>query len=448
MQFVNDDMDDLYRRAAEEYPLKTDGSDWNKVVDKMQNDAGRKTLGKIGKRPSYFLMLVLIPLLLICTTYITNEAGNNTSRQINNETNLVPQSIPLKKEKQSKPDEGQSAKTITSNGTDQPINNYISEVRKSIANRNDNYYDETNISRQAKIIADKLHQQTNTKGNGIENGEDNLNNNYGVANNEKKGIDLINHSSSNNREVQAPLDTVATSHMTEQQHEINKNGEKIKEENPGESPSTQTGVKKNQKKNLKQPQKNFYFGLMAGPDFSMVKSTKINGTGYTFGLLAGFNFNKKLALESGIMWDNKKYQADGKYFNTQKLNWPNVTIYNLSGYCNMFEIPLTIRYNVSANSQRTWFANAGLSSYIMKKENYDYNYARYGQYQKGNKVYKNTTANWLSVAHLSVGLQKKLGAIGDFRIEPYVKLPVNGVGIGSMPLRSTGIYVGISRSIR
>ena len=34
MQFVNDDMDDLYRRAAEEYPLKTDSGDWNKVLDK------------------------------------------------------------------------------------------------------------------------------------------------------------------------------------------------------------------------------------------------------------------------------------------------------------------------------------------------------------------------------------------------------------------------------
>ena len=114
----------------------------------------------------------------------------------------------------------------------------------------------------------------------------------------------------------------------------------------------------------------------------------------------------------------------------------------------MYEIPLNVRYNVSANSKRIWFANAGLSSYLMKKENYDYDYERYGVYSKGNKEYKNTTDNWMSVAHLSIGLQKNLGAIGDLRIEPYVKLPLNGVGIGSMPLSSTGIYLGITRPIR
>src|SRR5687768_4698087 len=72
MQFVNDDMDDLYRRAAEDYPLKTDSGDWNKVLDKMQ--AGGE--GKIPvkrDRSRYFLLLALIPLVLICTTYIKND---------------------------------------------------------------------------------------------------------------------------------------------------------------------------------------------------------------------------------------------------------------------------------------------------------------------------------------------------------------------------------------
>ena len=44
--------------------------------------------------------------------------------------------------------------------------------------------------------------------------------------------------------------------------------------------------------------------------------------------------------------------------------------------------------------------------------------------------------------------KKKLGTVGDLRIEPYVKLPLNGLGLGSLPLRSTGIYLGITRPIR
>ena len=49
MQFVNDDMDQLFRDAAKDYPLKTGSGDWNAVLNKMQdenNSAGKKTQRK------------------------------------------------------------------------------------------------------------------------------------------------------------------------------------------------------------------------------------------------------------------------------------------------------------------------------------------------------------------------------------------------------------------
>src|SRR5690349_8195740 len=76
MQFVNDDMDDeLYRRAAEDYHLKTDGADWNKLREKLDDADGNRSGKK--KRRGIILLLALVPLLLICTTYI------NTDRAIN-----------------------------------------------------------------------------------------------------------------------------------------------------------------------------------------------------------------------------------------------------------------------------------------------------------------------------------------------------------------------------
>src|SRR5687768_3129292 len=74
MQFVNDDMDDIFRRAAEEYPLQTDNPDWDKLVSKMRADGGDKNNpGKKDNRRRYLLLLALIPVLLICTTYIKNN---------------------------------------------------------------------------------------------------------------------------------------------------------------------------------------------------------------------------------------------------------------------------------------------------------------------------------------------------------------------------------------
>jgi hypothetical protein len=249
-----------------------------------------------------------------------------------------------------------------------------------------------------------------------------------------------------------------TSSTNTQEQNIFKENNNIKE-NAKAPAEVKTGLEKpedafvsaNSNKKEKQPKtrsNKFYFGFQLGPDFTMVKSTKIDGTGYSAGLIAGYNINKKFAIETGLLWDHKRYQSEGRHFSTKKLNWPYVYLLDVSGFCNMFEIPLNLRYNFSQNTKRTVFVTAGVSSYLMKKENYDYSYRRYGAYGYGNREYKNTTNNWLSVAHVSAGIQKKLGAIGDLRVEPYIKLPLHGVGIGSMPLRSTGIYLGITRPIR
>src|SRR5215203_3841258 len=101
MQFVNDDMDDLYRQAAEEYPLKTDGGDWNKVLEKIQ--AGGKGQIPVKRDWSrYLLLLVLIPLLLVCTTYIKSDKLKEGSN-LENETAIRTQPLPLEKKSQSNP---------------------------------------------------------------------------------------------------------------------------------------------------------------------------------------------------------------------------------------------------------------------------------------------------------------------------------------------------------
>jgi len=37
MQSLNDDMDELFRRASDEYPLNTNGADWNKVLQQLHH---------------------------------------------------------------------------------------------------------------------------------------------------------------------------------------------------------------------------------------------------------------------------------------------------------------------------------------------------------------------------------------------------------------------------
>ena len=450
MQFVNDDMDDLFRRAAEEYPLKTDSADWDKLASKMQaEDEHKNASGKKRNKAKYLLLLALIPLFLICTTYIKNDLPGKITELKDKET----------QEKQSTP--GLNAKTTTKIKTRSEIeagreipataSESTGQGETSLIKRNTDPVTEINSKEHvgANTINygnKKLPTQT-VKLEPAHDSETLTNPIDGLDKNKESGKNFADKTGGDNNKVA----TNPTSPGEKDSKPIasdEKNATKKEEPSVTEDSKTTPLTTTSKDKKVKKKEAKFYFGLQAGPDFSMVKSTNVRGVGFGFGLLGGYNISKKLAVETGLFWDRKSYQSEGRYFKTESLNWPHVTVLDLSGYCNMYEIPLNIRYNVSANSERTWFANAGLSSYLMKKEKYDYDYERYGVYQKGSREYKNTTNNWLSVAHLSIGLQKKLGTVGDLRIEPYVKLPLNGLGLGSLPLRSTGIYLGITRPIR
>jgi hypothetical protein len=191
-----------------------------------------------------------------------------------------------------------------------------------------------------------------------------------------------------------------------------------------------------------------YVGFAAGPDVSTIRSQKVSDPGYTLGLIVGYKFNKRLSLESGVLWDYKDYYTKGEYFDKSKLGLSqHAKIIDVDGYCKMFEIPVNLKYNWAQKKQYNLFATTGLSTYLMKKEAYDYIVDYYGVQHKYYKQYNNASRNWVSILNLSIGYEKKIGNAGRLRIEPYLKLPLKGVGIGDMPIGSKGVFIGFTRPI-
>ncbi len=90
-------------------------------------------------------------------------------------------------------------------------------------------------------------------------------------------------------------------------------------------------------------------------------------------------------------------------------------------------------------------ASAGLSSYLMKEENYNYYY----KYYPGSPTYshlssiRNENNHYFSVVTLSAGYKRKLGNRVTMMAEPYLKLPVKGVGYGKVKLNSGGVLFSI-----
>ena len=150
----------------------------------------------------------------------------------------------------------------------------------------------------------------------------------------------------------------------------------------------------------------FYIIVAAGAEASGVKlfsADKITGRA---GLAVGYQVNKNISVQTGFFVSNKKYIAGKEDYKTKEGSyWNIVDIKSIDANCRVYEIPLQVRYDFTPGKKLNIFANAGLSSYIMQKEDYEFYYERYGtQHQAAVKYTGNK--NLFSVLRLSAGAEK------------------------------------------
>ena len=76
----------------------------------------------------------------------------------------------------------------------------------------------------------------------------------------------------------------------------------------------------------------------------------------------------------------------------------------------------------------------------MKKETYNYSYkSAGGQPYYRTYSFDNINKHLFSVLSLSAGYQFNLSPKISFSAEPYIKIPLNGVGYGKVKLKETGV---------
>jgi len=188
-------------------------------------------------------------------------------------------------------------------------------------------------------------------------------------------------------------------------------------------------------------QRGAYVGFVLGPELNQVKSQGPRKPGFDVGLIGGYRFNKRVAVESGFLFAKKFYYSDGKYF-----KMPGMPVISLEGCTSIFEIPLKLQYNVINKPSGSIFSAAGISSYLMTGEKNDYLLIINGSRQSMTSAYKEASRYFAAAADLSIGYEKKIRNRTTIRIEPYIQIPLKGIGVGTMPVMSTGIHAGVSRS--
>jgi len=184
----------------------------------------------------------------------------------------------------------------------------------------------------------------------------------------------------------------------------------------------------------------FNLSIQAAPDLSGVKLNQVGKAGQAIGIGVEYFLRPRFSVASGAFYSFKPYTTEGGDLGGYGKQ-PDRVI----GECDVFDIPLNLRfYPIEGKLQRV-FASVGLSSYLMLKEHYKLEYQNTGTgYPYSREIEVNGANNhFFGVVNVSVGYERKLGNQVSIQVEPYFKVPINGVGEGDISLKSAGLFVGL-----
>ena len=182
-------------------------------------------------------------------------------------------------------------------------------------------------------------------------------------------------------------------------------------------------------------------GFTAAPDFSSVGIFHYSPPGKRVGASFGYSLSRKFELSAGFILTDNKYSAQGSEYTPPNGYWPNGAVpYKATGKCKILDIPVNIRYNVGTWDKHQVFFSTGISSYLMLEEHYWFKYKTNDpdaiKYWGG----KNTSQEILALMNFSVGYEFSPTPRLGLSVEPFIKVPITGIGYGKVDLYTVGGY--------
>lgn len=190
---------------------------------------------------------------------------------------------------------------------------------------------------------------------------------------------------------------------------------------------------------------NFGIGLGVGPDVSAVKLSETGKLTASYGGELSYSFTDKFTLRSGFYVSEKIYSVDDDEYHVPQGSTWNTYLQSVDANCKVYEIPVTLQYNFGKVKNHNWFASAGLSSYFMKRESYVYYYKNpLGITYNNPWSVTNQNKHYFSVLDISGGYEYSFDKRFSIIAEPYVKLPLSGIGAGKIKLNSAGVFFTVA----
>ncbi|SMC50644.1 outer membrane beta-barrel protein [Pedobacter africanus] len=179
--------------------------------------------------------------------------------------------------------------------------------------------------------------------------------------------------------------------------------------------------------------------LSIGPEFNSAAALIGGKKGFSAGLGFSLGVARRITLQTGVKYSRKDYAADNYAYQFRNPRIKDL-VTKVDASCAVLEVPLQASYTFWDDAGKSIDVNVGVSSYFMLKEDYTYRYTEGSGIGDRYQEYNNRNQHYFGVADLSatyyIKLKKEKLQLG---LEPYVKLPLTGVGEGKVNLKSSGL---------
>ncbi len=424
MQYLDNDMDELFKRAAETYPLKAEPLGWDEIADALAKSG--IVFKPYSNKKKVIIIAMAICFIVMALPFITGMEGiykNDMSTIAVNKISL--NYIP-----------GTNKKATAGR---QPKHVIVNPLRENILPANHQVLQQRTLQEIAQATEKKLGKPQEFNVALL-----NLKNQTGKKFISKTTFTDGNLSKLSYRDsTNLPISLLSPAALNNQAAKLWLGIKRHLDTSITEAAATHQNKKNN---TLTTKPAKFYAGLIGDLNLNQVKYQGYNKLGYSAGFFMGYHFNKRLSIETGLSFSKIFYSSDGKYFDMAKARgyFPgDMTMLSVNDCSLMLQVPLKVNYTLTPNKKNKWFVSAAMSSYILTKQmdNYYMMIAGIPQYHDG--VYNKSAVNFASLASAGFGDEIKISKKITLRIEPFLQISLKGMGIGSMPVSSAGLHAGL-----
>lgn len=183
-------------------------------------------------------------------------------------------------------------------------------------------------------------------------------------------------------------------------------------------------------------------GLYFSPDFTTIANNRIEKIGTNYAVQLEYRFSSRWSVQTGVIRSKKVYDAYGDQYEIP-LKWnAGVMPQRVDAVCDMLDIPLNIRYDITQHPEKRVFVTTGLTSYVMLKEAYYYTY--------DTKI-AGTHDSWIGTSgpflisnlNFSIGYEARITNRLTWQAEPFVRVPISSIGWSNVNLFTLGSFVSI-----